>query len=432
MVTSRKVLRSPGERVPHAAAVGAAARRGRGRIADARQRRLVRRSGAGAGAAVRARCAQRGPGDGAVPSAGWHSAGVAAGGRPARDVRHRSTLRAAQRPVPAADARHRRRGRAAISRCAPAWTPASRCWMTSSRLVLRRLEPFEGGFTLEMATAALSDRRLDAWTVAEALEGLVDHSLVQVDAEDRPRYRLFDGIRAYGAAAAGGDRRGRHRAPPACARDEPAVRPRGAGAAEMMPDARWIAEFSPEPAMCAPRSTGVWNMSRCGGSVCWRIRARCSSCCRWRRRRRGGMPPMRPSCRTNCRRQVLARYCIDHAGLLRRTIRSAAIWYSARRRCRARRTIRAALSGPGRQVVEDQELSQAAMRYAMGELVALAGRCEARACGAPGSCGDWRRGRMCGASKVRRPRPTRRSARRCNWRRRSARRDGCWTTCSGS
>ncbi|ANH67376.1 winged helix-turn-helix domain-containing protein [Mitsuaria sp. 7] len=245
------------------------------------------------------------------------------------------------------------------------------------QLVLRRLEPFEGGFTLEMATAALSDRQLDAWTVAEALEGLVDHSLVQVDAEDRPRYRLFDGIRAYGLLLLEetGEidiARGQH------ARAMSQLFDRAERALQMMPDARWIAEFSPELGnvraaldWCLEhepvRGLGLLAHSRAlfellslSPETAWRHAA-------YEAELPNELPPA-----------VLARYCIDHAGLLApHDPKRAAIWY------RRGVTVSRTAEDPAlrylalcRQVVEDRELSQAAMRYAMGELVALAGRCE--------------------------------------------------------
>lgn len=245
------------------------------------------------------------------------------------------------------------------------------------QLVLRRLEPFEGGFTLEMATAALSDRQLDAWTVAEALEGLVDHSLVQVDAEDRPRYRLFDGIRAYGLLLLEetGEvdiARRQH------ARAMSQLFDRAERALQMMPDARWIAEFSPELGnvraaldWCLEHepvrglgllahSRSLFELLSLASETAWRHAA-------YEAELPKELPPA-----------VLARYCIDHAGLLApHDPKRAAIWY------RRGVTVSRTADDPAlrylalcRQVVEDQELSQAAMRYAMGELVALAGRCE--------------------------------------------------------
>lgn len=245
------------------------------------------------------------------------------------------------------------------------------------QLVLRRLEPFEGGFTLEMATAALSDRQLDAWTVAEALEGLVDHSLVQVDAEDRPRYRLFDGIRAYGLLLL------EETGEVEIARRQHAqamglLFDRAERALQMMPDARWVAEFSPElgnvrvaldwclahePATglgLLAQSRPLFDLLSLTPEAAWRHASYETE-----------LPRDLPAA-------VQARYCIDHASLLvPHDPKRAAIWY------RRGVTVSRTAEDPAlrylalcRQVVEDRELSQAAMRYAMGELVALAGRCE--------------------------------------------------------
>lgn len=63
--------------------------------------------------------------------------------------------------------------------------------------VLRRLGLFVGGFTLELAQQVAADDHLDAWAVLEALSGLVDKSLVAVDADDPPRYRLLETTRAF-------------------------------------------------------------------------------------------------------------------------------------------------------------------------------------------------------------------------------------------
>lgn len=67
----------------------------------------------------------------------------------------------------------------------------------AERQVFLRLARFDGGFTLDQVNAAMSGDRLEAWDVAEAMEGLVDHSLVHVEPGPTPRYRLLENIRAY-------------------------------------------------------------------------------------------------------------------------------------------------------------------------------------------------------------------------------------------
>lgn len=65
------------------------------------------------------------------------------------------------------------------------------------RQVFLHLARLDGVFTLDQLTAALSGSRLEAWDIADALDGLIDHSLVQLDPGPTPRYRLLESIRAY-------------------------------------------------------------------------------------------------------------------------------------------------------------------------------------------------------------------------------------------
>jgi predicted ATPase/DNA-binding winged helix-turn-helix (wHTH) protein len=67
----------------------------------------------------------------------------------------------------------------------------------TERLVFRRLGVFSGGFSLEAAMAVLAEARMDRWTVAGALAGLVDKSLVAVETPEPPRYRLLETLRLY-------------------------------------------------------------------------------------------------------------------------------------------------------------------------------------------------------------------------------------------
>jgi predicted ATPase len=71
--------------------------------------------------------------------------------------------------------------------------------------VFRRLGVFVGGFDLDVAQQvvavaendALEDLGIDPWTVVDALGGLVDRSMVAVDAGEPPRYRLLMSARSY-------------------------------------------------------------------------------------------------------------------------------------------------------------------------------------------------------------------------------------------
>ena len=68
--------------------------------------------------------------------------------------------------------------------------------------LFRALGGFVGGFTLELAVALMSDESglPDAparWDVIDGLAALVDRSLVTVSADDPPRYRLLETMRAF-------------------------------------------------------------------------------------------------------------------------------------------------------------------------------------------------------------------------------------------
>ena len=69
-----------------------------------------------------------------------------------------------------------------------------------AQTVLRRLAVFSGGFDVEAAQQVASDERLDAWTVLDQLGLLVDHSLVDVGADERARCGLLETTRAYAQA----------------------------------------------------------------------------------------------------------------------------------------------------------------------------------------------------------------------------------------
>jgi predicted ATPase/DNA-binding winged helix-turn-helix (wHTH) protein len=65
------------------------------------------------------------------------------------------------------------------------------------QLLFRRLGAFAGGFTLELAQAALNDDMLGEWELLDLLGSLVSRSLIEVDAADPPRYMLLDSAREF-------------------------------------------------------------------------------------------------------------------------------------------------------------------------------------------------------------------------------------------
>ena len=74
----------------------------------------------------------------------------------------------------------------------------------AEQLVLRRLGVFVGGFTLELAQQVAADQALpaghgalDDWAVLDALGGLVDRSLVALQAGEAARYRLLQTMRLF-------------------------------------------------------------------------------------------------------------------------------------------------------------------------------------------------------------------------------------------
>jgi predicted ATPase/DNA-binding winged helix-turn-helix (wHTH) protein len=65
------------------------------------------------------------------------------------------------------------------------------------KVVLRRIGVLAGSFDMDTAKALASDAALDEWAVLDALGGLVDKCLLQVEALDPPRYRLLETTRIY-------------------------------------------------------------------------------------------------------------------------------------------------------------------------------------------------------------------------------------------
>jgi len=118
--------------------------------------------------------------------------------------------------------------------------------------VFRRLAPFVGGFTAEMAQqvgsdadAPVSGEGLDAWAALDCLSSLVDKSLVQAGAGDRPRYYLLESAREYAdeKLAEANERT------VALQRHASSVAARFAPAranADVMRDSEWLAHYLPE------------------------------------------------------------------------------------------------------------------------------------------------------------------------------------------
>jgi predicted ATPase/DNA-binding winged helix-turn-helix (wHTH) protein len=65
------------------------------------------------------------------------------------------------------------------------------------QVVLRRIGAFAGSFGMDAANVLAQDEHLDEWAVLDALGGLIDKSLLQVEQLDPPRYRLLDTTRLY-------------------------------------------------------------------------------------------------------------------------------------------------------------------------------------------------------------------------------------------
>lgn len=67
--------------------------------------------------------------------------------------------------------------------------------------LFRRVAVFAGGFPLSLVTilgeGPSPEGRLDEWQVLDTLGALVDRSLVSVDGDEAPRYRLLDSMRDY-------------------------------------------------------------------------------------------------------------------------------------------------------------------------------------------------------------------------------------------
>ncbi len=63
--------------------------------------------------------------------------------------------------------------------------------------LFRALGVFAGGFTLDLAVTLTTDEHVARWDVVDGLATLAERSLVSVNGEDPPRYRLLETMRAY-------------------------------------------------------------------------------------------------------------------------------------------------------------------------------------------------------------------------------------------
>jgi predicted ATPase/DNA-binding winged helix-turn-helix (wHTH) protein len=105
------------------------------------------------------------------------------------------------------------------------------------------LAAFPASFTLEAAVAV--DGGADRWTILDALDRLVDKSLVAIEGDDPPRYRLLEtirllaieGLRESGESDAVTERHARHFVN---------ILDRAYAAWETTPDEDWVALYRPE------------------------------------------------------------------------------------------------------------------------------------------------------------------------------------------
>jgi predicted ATPase len=70
------------------------------------------------------------------------------------------------------------------------------------RVLFRRLAVFAGGWTLDAAESVVADDELPEWEVLDRLAGLVEKSVVEIDAEaerrsGQPRFRMLETVRAF-------------------------------------------------------------------------------------------------------------------------------------------------------------------------------------------------------------------------------------------
>jgi predicted ATPase/DNA-binding winged helix-turn-helix (wHTH) protein len=115
----------------------------------------------------------------------------------------------------------------------------------SEQLVFRRLSAFAGGFSLDAAIAIAGGDTASNWDIVDTLGRLVDKSLVTVEGDERPRYRLLETLRLYAAErlAASGEGAAvaeRH------ARYFTSLFERAFEVWEVTPDTEWLATYQPD------------------------------------------------------------------------------------------------------------------------------------------------------------------------------------------
>ncbi len=116
---------------------------------------------------------------------------------------------------------------------------------SAERTAFRRLGIFAGSFTLDAVSAVAADQDERAWTVIDALGRLIDKSLVTVEGEDPPRYRLLETLRLFAQEQL--DASGEHDAlAESHARFFTGLFDRAYEAWETTPDADWLKRYSPE------------------------------------------------------------------------------------------------------------------------------------------------------------------------------------------
>jgi predicted ATPase/DNA-binding winged helix-turn-helix (wHTH) protein len=111
--------------------------------------------------------------------------------------------------------------------------------------VFRRLAAFAGSFSLEAAIAVAGEGPGDSWAILDALGRLIDKSLVTVEGEEKPRYRLLETLRLFAADALAANGEGeaiaeRH------ARYFTDLFDLAYEAWETTPDAEWLELYQPE------------------------------------------------------------------------------------------------------------------------------------------------------------------------------------------